>query len=104
MDATDSMLSICQTVILGRQQVGQALLCRLVVPERGVDQMLAKLLDALAHVRPAAVRSELQGSTDAPKQARIAPLFVIGSWVELGVAEVLVCMFVIVVIADVVCG
>ena len=46
--------------------------------------MLAELLDALAHVRPAAVRSELQGSTDAPEQARIAPLFVVGSRVELG--------------------
>ena len=75
MDATDSMLSIGQTVILGRQQVGQALLRCLVVPERRIDQMLAELLDALAHVRSAAVRGELQSSTDAPKQAQI----VIGS-------------------------
>ena len=33
---------------------------------------------------PAAVRSELQGSTDAPEQAQVAPLFVVGSRVELG--------------------
>ena len=39
--------------------------------------MLAELLDALAHIRPAAVRGELQGSTDTPKQACIAPLFVV---------------------------
>ena len=54
MDAMDSMRSICQTVILDRQQVGQALLSCLVVPEHRVNQMLAELLDALAleHLLP----------------------------------------------------